>query len=242
MLCSSTINYRCRTKPNNLSRHTSDPTLRITQPRAISEKCYPGLESNAPYHINRVTSETLIGFLVTMWPLRFSSFFRPWAPIPLVRVRNGIRLDSLYPRAGTPWAQVYWSPQYIQGFRPNSTQKTSLIGEDYPRFICCAPPPSITDVGLNLTIKSSEQWVLHYSLKMTLPKFKTFTELYLSSSAWFAVFILFLRSLLKMLHFYVIPLKHIFTIGWGVERRKFRHGVCGGSVTVRPWLYLNQSS
>jgi hypothetical protein len=38
-----------------------------------------------------------------------------------------------------------------QGLRPNSTQKTSLIGEGCPRLICCASPTSITDVGLNLT-------------------------------------------------------------------------------------------
>jgi hypothetical protein len=40
----------------------------------------------------------------------------------------------------------------------NSTQKTSLVGEDCPPPICCAPPSSISDVGLNLTISPITHW------------------------------------------------------------------------------------
>ena len=36
-----------------------------------------------------------------------------------------------------------------KAFGPYSTQKTSLIGGDFFRLICCAPPPSLHDVGLN---------------------------------------------------------------------------------------------
>jgi hypothetical protein len=39
-----------------------------------------------------------------------------------------------------------------QGIEPNSTQKTSLIDEGCPLLICYAPPTSIFDVGLKLTI------------------------------------------------------------------------------------------
>lgn len=36
---------------------------------------------------------------------------------------------------------------------PDSTQKTSLIGEGRPCLIyICAPPPSLSNAGLNLTI------------------------------------------------------------------------------------------
>jgi hypothetical protein len=42
-------------------------------------------------------------------------------------------------------------PKTYPGLRSNSAQKTSLIDEDCPHLICYAPPPSITDVRLNLT-------------------------------------------------------------------------------------------
>jgi hypothetical protein len=43
-----------------------------------------------------------------------------------------------------------------QSLRPNSTQKTSLIGEGCPRLICCASPTSITDVTKSNIVISSE--------------------------------------------------------------------------------------
>jgi hypothetical protein len=42
-------------------------------------------------------------------------------------------------------------PPELQHIRPWAflTQKTSLIGEGFSRLICCAPPPSLHDTGLN---------------------------------------------------------------------------------------------
>jgi hypothetical protein len=62
-----------------------------------------------------------------------------------------------------------------QGLGPNSTQKTSLIGEDCSRLICCAPPPSITDVGVNLTDNAVETF-----LDLTIHSFIRFGPLYLT--------------------------------------------------------------
>ena len=76
-----------------------------------------------------------------MWPLRFSRFFRPWAPIPLVRVYSGIRSNNPAQLAiPTSWRPSGPSPPELTtytGLRPNSIQKTSMIADDYMPYMLC---------------------------------------------------------------------------------------------------------
>jgi hypothetical protein len=169
----------CGTKPNNLPCHTLGPTL-PSQPSF--RRRYPGPESNSPVTTICVTlrrrsravtmwptlsrprvqlsshnhpcdpPETFTGSPSPCDPKMFSQVFLTFdfdntgqsgaaESGPARFTHESVPLQTLSPPEPT-----------TTGPGPNSTQKTSLMGEDYPPPICCAPPPSISDVGLNPTI------------------------------------------------------------------------------------------
>jgi len=76
--------------------------------------------------------------------------FRPFFASPAVRVCCGIRPRSLYPRAGILPDLKFTGAQPTKASDLTQPPKTSLMSEYCPP-ICCAPPPSTSDVGLNLT-------------------------------------------------------------------------------------------
>jgi hypothetical protein len=87
--------------------------------------------------------------------------------------RSGIRPDPFYPRAGVS-SGLRSTEATTTGLGPNSTQNTSLMGEDCPHLYV-APPPSIPDVGLNPTISPVTHWVKLSSHNHPCDPLETFT-------------------------------------------------------------------
>jgi hypothetical protein len=94
--------------PTLQSRPYIGPNCSITTIRVISRRRYPSVGLNLGY-----------------------SDLRLW--YHLLEWRSGIRPNSLYPRADTPSSLGPPEPTTI-GLGPNSTQKTSLMGEDCPHL------------------------------------------------------------------------------------------------------------
>jgi len=112
---------------------------RSPDPESLSSHTQPVRPSGDVHRLSRhhVTPEI---FLIS----------RPSARIPLVRVCSGIRSSPLYPRVGVLPGHRSNRAQPTKSLRPNSTQRTSLMGEDCPTLYI-GPLPSISDVGLYLT-------------------------------------------------------------------------------------------
>jgi hypothetical protein len=146
MLRSPTINSRCGTKPSNLPRHTLDLTL-PSQPSVWS----PEDVIQAPSLTLQSQPSVWPGSPVIMWSRDVVPGFLTFGSDTTCKSGAAKSSPALYTHEAAPHQALGLPEPTTTGPGPNSTQKTSLMGEDCPPPICCAPPPSIPDVELNPT-------------------------------------------------------------------------------------------